>query len=105
MPAKGFADAVAQDSSADDTLLMSATQKPIAMKSVQEPMTEPAWKEKRSWFLVAERDRVIAPETPAIHGSSRRRPDACGGRGPHSTCLRTGPGRRYHHPGSRCYLA
>jgi hypothetical protein len=26
-------------------------------------MTKPAWKEKPSWFLVAERDRMIAPET------------------------------------------
>jgi hypothetical protein len=26
-------------------------------------MTKPAWKEKPAWFLVAERDRMIAPET------------------------------------------
>ena len=26
-------------------------------------MTKPAWNEKPSWFLVAERDRKIAPET------------------------------------------
>ncbi len=26
-------------------------------------MTKPGWKEKPSWFLVAERDRMIAPET------------------------------------------
>jgi hypothetical protein len=26
-------------------------------------MTKPAWKEKPSWFLLAERDRMIAPET------------------------------------------
>lgn len=24
---------------------------------------DPAWKKKPSWFLVAERDRIIAPET------------------------------------------
>jgi pimeloyl-ACP methyl ester carboxylesterase len=63
MSAKGFAEAVAQESSADDALLMAATQKPIAMPCVQQQMTKPAWKEKRSWFLVAERDRMIAPET------------------------------------------
>jgi pimeloyl-ACP methyl ester carboxylesterase len=63
MSAKGFADAIAQESSSDDTLLMAATQKPIAIKSVQEQMTKPAWKEKPSWFLVAERDHMIAPET------------------------------------------
>jgi len=63
MSAKGFADAVAHESSPDDAVLMAATQKPIAIRCVQEQMTKPAWKEKPSWFLVAERDRMIAPET------------------------------------------
>ena len=63
MSARGFADAVAHESSADDALLMAATQRPIATRCVQEQMTKPAWKEKPSWFLVAERDRMIAPET------------------------------------------
>jgi pimeloyl-ACP methyl ester carboxylesterase len=63
MSAKGFADAVAHDSSAEDAELMAATQKPIAIKCVEEPMTKPAWKDEPSWYLVAERDRMIAPET------------------------------------------
>src|SRR5215469_17911994 len=63
MSAKGFATAVAHESSAEDALLMAATQKPVAIECVQEQMTRPAWKEKPSWFLVAERDRMIAPET------------------------------------------
>jgi pimeloyl-ACP methyl ester carboxylesterase len=42
MSAEGFADAVAHDSSAEDTALMAATQKPIAIKCVEEPMTKPA---------------------------------------------------------------
>src|SRR5215471_12340435 len=63
MSAKGFADAIAHEGSAADALLMAATQKPIAIKCVQEQITQPSWKEKPSWFLVAERDRMIAPET------------------------------------------
>jgi pimeloyl-ACP methyl ester carboxylesterase len=63
MSAKGFAEAVAPESSADDARLMAATQKPIAIQCVQEPMTKPAWQEKPCWFLVAKRDRMIAPET------------------------------------------
>ena len=62
MSAKGFADAVAPESSAD-ALLMAATQKPVAIRCVEERMTRPAWREKPSWYLVAERDRMIAPET------------------------------------------
>lgn len=50
MSAKGFADAVAHESSADDALLMAATQKPITIKCVQDQMTEPAWKEKLLGF-------------------------------------------------------
>jgi pimeloyl-ACP methyl ester carboxylesterase len=101
MSAKGFTDAVSPESSAGDALLMAATQKPIAIKSIQEQMTKPAWKEKPSWFLVAERahDR---PRNSAIHGSSYRRPDSCGGSGPHSTCLCAASSRRDHHTGSRC---
>ena len=43
MPTKSFADAVARESSADDVLLMAATQKPIAIKCIQEQMTQAAW--------------------------------------------------------------
>ena len=63
MSAKGFVDALAHESSAEDAALMAATQKPISINCVQAPMTRPAWKEKLSWFLLAERDRMIAPET------------------------------------------
>ena len=105
MSAKGFADAVAHESSADDALLMAATQKPIAIKSVQEQMTKPAWKRKA--FLVSgggtrsyDRSR-----NSAIHGSSHGRPGPCGGSGPHSAFLCPGSGRRDYHRGSRCCLA
>lgn len=63
MSTKGFADAVAHESSAEDAALMAATQKPISIKCLEEPITRPAWKEKPSWFLLAERDRMISPET------------------------------------------
>jgi len=63
MSTKGFVDAVAHEIPAGDALLMAATQKPISIKCVQERMTKPAWKEKPSWYLVAERDRMIAAET------------------------------------------
>ena len=71
MSAKGFADAVAHDSSPEDAELMVATQKPISISCVEEQMTRPAWKEKPSRFLVAERDRMIAPETQRFmaHGA------------------------------------
>ena len=63
MPPKGFADAVAHESPLENAAVMAAAQKPIAVICLGERMTKPAWREKPSWFLVAERDRMIAPDT------------------------------------------
>jgi pimeloyl-ACP methyl ester carboxylesterase len=62
VPAGGFADAVAQDASKEETDLMQINQHPIALKCLGEPVTKPAWKEKPSWFLVAEKDRMISAQ-------------------------------------------
>ena len=59
--------AVAPDASSSETALMAATQKPIAVKCLGEPMTMPAWREKPTWFLIAEKDRMVSPETQ-FHG-------------------------------------
>src|SRR6516225_3492650 len=63
MPEQGFADAFAQNASADTLAILAATQRPIALPCIQQPSPEPAWKTKPSWFLVAEEDRMINPET------------------------------------------
>ena len=58
--AGGFAGAVAPAASAEETAVMQINQHPIALKCLGEPMTAPAWKQKPSWFLVAEQDRMIS---------------------------------------------
>jgi pimeloyl-ACP methyl ester carboxylesterase len=58
-----FRNAIAPDASPEETALMAATQKPIGLKCLSEPMTKPAWKEKPSWFLIAENDRMVSPDT------------------------------------------
>lgn len=58
-----FRSAVAPDASASETALMAATQKPIALKCLGEPITNPAWREKPTWFLIAEKDLMVSPET------------------------------------------
>lgn len=63
MPAGHFARAVAHLASADQTTILEAVQRPIALKCIQEKAPVPAWKTKPSWFLLAEEDRMIAPET------------------------------------------
>jgi pimeloyl-ACP methyl ester carboxylesterase len=38
-------------------------QRPISVKSIQEPAPSPVWKSKPSWFLIAQEDRMINPKT------------------------------------------
>ena len=60
---EAFREAVAPDASSDETALMAANQKPISVKCLGEAMTQPAWRDKPSWFLVAEKDRMVSPVT------------------------------------------
>jgi pimeloyl-ACP methyl ester carboxylesterase len=63
MPEEGFSNAVAHKASSDQTTILAAVQRPIALKCIQERAPAPAWKTKPSWFLLAEEDRMINPET------------------------------------------
>jgi pimeloyl-ACP methyl ester carboxylesterase len=63
MPEGGFARAVAHTASPDQNAILEAVQRPIALKCIQEKADVPGWKTKPSWYLLAEEDRMIAPET------------------------------------------
>lgn len=63
MPEEGFTRAVAHKASPDQVAIMAALQRPIAVQCIQEKAPTPAWKTKPSWYLIAEEDRMILPET------------------------------------------
>jgi pimeloyl-ACP methyl ester carboxylesterase len=63
MPERGFTHAVAHKASPDQTTILDAVQRPIALKCIQEKAPGPLWKTKPAWFLLAEEDRMISPET------------------------------------------
>ena len=63
MPEEGFSNAFAHHATADQIEICKAVQRPIALKCIQEPAPKPAWRSKPSWFLIAEEDRMINPET------------------------------------------
>jgi pimeloyl-ACP methyl ester carboxylesterase len=63
MPEGAFGRGIAHRASADEVAILQAVQRPIALKCVQEKAPVPGWKTKPSWFLIAEQDRMIAPET------------------------------------------
>jgi pimeloyl-ACP methyl ester carboxylesterase len=63
IPEESFGQAVAHEASADQVAIMAAVQRPLALRCIQEKAHTPAWKRKPTWFLIAERDRMISPET------------------------------------------
>jgi len=63
MPRSGFEHAFAQNASAELKALLMATQRPINVKCIQEKAPRPLWKDRPSWFLVAESDRMIPAKT------------------------------------------
>jgi pimeloyl-ACP methyl ester carboxylesterase len=63
MPDEGFANAFAPNATREQLALSKAVQRPISVKSIQEPAPTPAWKSKPTWYLLAEEDRMINPKT------------------------------------------
>jgi pimeloyl-ACP methyl ester carboxylesterase len=63
MPRDGFTTAFSQNASPQRIALCAATQRPIAVACIQEKAPEPSWRAKPSWYLVAEKDRMINPAT------------------------------------------
>ena len=63
MTEEGFGCAVAHQASPDQVAIMAAVQRPLAVQCIQQKAPAPAWKTTPSWYLVAEEDRMINPET------------------------------------------
>ena len=63
LPEEAFATEFAQNGSAEDCAVLAAVQRPISINCITVPVGRPLWKDIPSWFLVAEHDRMIVPET------------------------------------------
>ena len=63
MPESAFAAAFAQNASEKESALFAAVQRPIHGACLQEKAPKPLWKTLPSWYLLAEQDRMINPET------------------------------------------
>ena len=63
LPEDAFATAFAQHASPLEQALLAATQRPLAAACIGVPVARPVWKDRPSWFLVAEQDRMIPAET------------------------------------------
>ncbi|HEY9370572.1 alpha/beta hydrolase [Streptomyces sp.] len=86
-----FAESFAGDLPAEEAAFMADSQVPWGVDALTGAVTEPAWRTKPSWYLVATDDRMIPPpaqqamaerigattaEVPASHSVYLSRPDA-----------------------------
>lgn len=57
-----FKESFAQDLSDDDTLVMAVTQKAPLGSTFGDQVTDPAWKQKPTWYQISTEDRMIHPD-------------------------------------------
>ncbi len=62
---KGIAADFAQDLSAKEIAILTATQIPTSVAAMKGEVTTPAWKSKPSWYIIAANDRTISPDLEA----------------------------------------
>ena len=63
LPEPAFAEAFAPNATAEQQALLAAVQRPIAPSCITTRVGRPRWRDLPSWFLVAEEDYMILPET------------------------------------------
>ncbi len=60
LPEPAFAAAFAQHAAPAELAVLAAVQRPISPACITVPVGRPLWRDRPSWFLVAEQDRMIA---------------------------------------------
>lgn len=60
LPHDAFAAAYAQNADDEDLAVLAAAQRPISPACITVPLARPLWKDRPSWFLIAEEDRMIS---------------------------------------------
>ena len=63
LPDEAFAAAFAQNASAEELAVLSAVQRPLSPACISMRMSRPLWKDRPTWFLIAEQDRMIIHDT------------------------------------------
>src|SRR5215472_9212138 len=63
LPDTAFAAAFAQNATAEELAVLAAVQRPISPACITVAVPRPLWKDRPTWFLVAEQDRMIVQDT------------------------------------------
>ncbi len=59
LPDTAFSTTFAQNAAADELAVLAAVQRPISPACITVAVPRPLWRDRPSWFLVAEQDRMI----------------------------------------------
>ncbi len=59
LPDAAFADAFAQNAGPEELAVLRAAQRPLSPACITVAMPKPAWKDRPTWFLIAEQDHMI----------------------------------------------
>jgi len=62
LPDTAFAAAFAQNATAEELAVLAAVQRPISPACITVAVPRPLWKDRPTWFLVAEQDRMIVQD-------------------------------------------
>lgn len=62
LPESAFAAAFAQNAADDELAVLAAVQRPLAPVCISVAVGRPLWKDRPTWYLVAEQDRMIVEE-------------------------------------------
>ena len=62
LPEAAFAAAFAQNASKEELAVLAAVQRPISPACITVKVERPLWRDRPTWFLVAEHDRMVVWE-------------------------------------------
>jgi pimeloyl-ACP methyl ester carboxylesterase len=62
LPDSAFPAAFAQNADAEELAVLAAVQRPLSPACITVPVNRPLWKDRPTWYLVAEQDRMIVHE-------------------------------------------
>jgi pimeloyl-ACP methyl ester carboxylesterase len=62
LPESAFSGAFAQNAEPQELAVLAAVQRPISVTCINVAVERPLWKDRPTWYLVAERDRMIVHE-------------------------------------------
>jgi hypothetical protein len=63
LPEAAFPAAFAQHATDEELAVMTAVQRPMGPNCMNVPMSRPLWRDRPTWFLLAEEDRMIVEKT------------------------------------------